>query len=269
MPTVAAIQMCSSNNIQDNLNVAGKLIAEAAKQGAALAVLPEMFSLIAGDSMAKVHAKEVFGHGTVQNFLSQQAKKHRIWLIGGTIPISCADPNKVRATCLVYDTNGKLAARYDKKHLFDVVLSESESYKESDTTEAGDSVVVVDTPIGKLGLAVCYDIRFPNLFSQLFKAGAEIIAIPAAFTVKTGKAHWQLLARSRAVENFCYVIGAGQGGTHDAGRQTYGHSLIVEPWGTVIAEQTQLRPGVIYADIDLAKLHKIRAAIPIGKHLNS
>lgn len=267
MPKIAAIQMCSTDKVQENLAIAEKLIAEAAEQGAALVVLPEMFSIMSAKATDKVKLKEQFGEGKVQNFLLQQAKKNNIWLVGGTVPISCDDPHKVRAACIVYDAQGKVAARYDKMHLFDVVLSETEFYKESDTTEAGEAkVIVVDTPIGKLGLAVCYDIRFSMLFNRLFRAGAEIIAIPAAFTVKTGAAHWQLLTRSRAVENFCYVVGACQGGTHAGERQTYGHSLIIEPWGTVLAERLETTPGVVCADIDLEHLHKIRKSIPVGDH---
>lgn len=151
-------------------------------------------------------------------------------------------------------------------HLFDVVISASESYLESAITKPGDQLVVVNTPVGKLGLAVCYDIRFPSLFTNLFNKAAEIIAIPAAFTLKTGKAHWQLLARSRAVENFCYIIGACQGGVHANGRKTYGHTLIVDPWGSVIAERKQPGAGIVYAEIDLKRLHKIRDSIPIAKH---
>ncbi len=266
MPKVAAIQMCSSNTVDENLAMVASLLQEAAQQKAELVVLPEMFAVFSTDIAHKIMIKETYGHGKIQDFLAAQAAKHQLWIVAGTIPISCENPTKIRSACIVYDASGKAVARYDKMHLFDVVISETESYKESDTTEAGDAIVVVDTPIGKLGLAVCYDIRFPLLFNKLFKAGAEIIAIPAAFTVKTGIAHWHLLARSRAVENFCYVIGACQGGTHANGRKTYGHSLIVEPWGDIIAERVDPIPGVIYAEVDLKHLQKIRTAIPVGKH---
>lgn len=191
---------------------------------------------------------------------------HKTWIVGGTIPIACDNPNKVKAASIVYDHNGKTVARYDKIHLFDVTISETESYKESDTTEPGHEIVVVDTPVRKLGLTICYDIRFAGLYTHLLNRGAEIIAIPSAFTVKTGEAHWQLLSRSRAVENFCYVVGAAQGGTHSSGRQTYGHSLIVEPQGSVVHELIEPTAAIAYANIDLKKLHEIRASVPVKQH---
>lgn len=166
----------------------------------------------------------------------------------------------------MYDNNGKMVARYDKMRLFDVFISANESYLESETTTPGNELVVINTPVGKLGLAVCYDIRFPILFTSLFNKGAELIAIPSAFTMKTGEAHWKLLARSRAVDTFSYVIGACQEGTHANGRKTYGHTLIVDPWGSVIAERTESGTGIIYAEIDLKKLHEIRKSIPISNH---
>ena len=263
---IAAIQMCSSHVVDENLATAAKLIAEAAKNQAQLIVLPEMFAIMGKKPTDKVDVKEKYGSGKIQNFLSQQAKMHNTWIVGGTIPIACEDEKKVRAASIVYDHNGNAVARYDKIHLFDVTISETESYKESDTTEPGNNIVVVDTPVGKLGLSVCYDIRFPGLFTQLMNDGAEIIAVPSAFTVKTGEAHWQLLCRSRAVENFCYVVGAAQGGTHSSGRQTYGHSIIVEPWGTVVQELVEPVNTIAYVDVDLKKLYEIRASVPVIQH---
>jgi len=260
---IAAIQLCSSDNVDKNLTVVASLIAEAAQEGAVLCVLPEMFAIIGNNASDKVSAKEVFSSGKIQDFLSAQAKKFNIWIVGGTIPIVCDQPEKVKAACIVYDNFGKVVARYDKIHLFDVILSDTESYKESDTTEPGDATVVVDTPVGRLGLAVCYDIRFPELFMELVNKGAEIIAIPSAFTVKTGEAHWQLLVRARAVDTFCYIIGSAQGGTHNNLRQTYGHTLITDPWGTIISEISESGNGIAYADIDLKKLHDIREMIPV------
>lgn len=171
--------------------------------------------------------------------------------------------NKINAACLLYNHHGEMVARYDKIHLFDVVIAENESYLESATIQSGDQLVVVDTPVGKLGLAVCYDLRFPEMFTHLFKKGAEILAIPAAFTLKTGEAHWQLLVRSRAIDTFCYVIGACQEGSHTNGRNTYGHSLIVDPWGSILAEHKESGSGIIYAEVDLDKLHQIRKMIPL------
>lgn len=266
MTKVAAIQMCSSHMVDDNLQVAAKLITEAATNGAQLVVLPEMFAVMGMTNNDKITEKEIFENGKIQTFLSDQAKKHGIWIVGGTIPIACENNHKVRAASLVFNDQGHCVARYDKIHLFDVTLSDKETYKESDTIEPGKEIVVVDTPFGKLGLAVCYDVRFPELFRCLFNKGAEIIALPSAFTVPTGEAHWELLARSRAVENFCYVIGACQGGVHSNGRKTYGHSIIVEPWGKVVAKQDGVKSGVIYSTIDFKHLRDVRQSIPIAKH---
>lgn len=263
MQKVAALQLCSSHLVTENFSVAKKFINEAATNGSKLIVLPEMFAIMGTDTINKVTEKENFGSGKIQDFLAEQARINKVWLVGGTIPIADADKNKIRAACLVYNDQGQLVARYDKIHMFDVMLSPTESYRESATTAPGNEVIVIGTPVGKLGLAVCFDIRFPDLFQQLNKKGAEIIAIPAAFTVKTGQAHWYALARARAIENFCYVIGACQGGTHSSGRTTYGHSLIVNPWGTVVAEKNDDNPGIIYSEIDLNYLKDIRKAIPI------
>lgn len=261
---LSAAQMCSSNNTQDNLAIAAKLIKKAAQAGSQLVVLPEMFSTF-GSETEKLNAKEKLGQGPVQDFLSQEAKKNHIWIVGGTIPIVSDEPNRVRAACLLYNDQGEMAARYDKIHLFDVTITENEKHHESKIIQPGNTLVVVNTPIGKLGLAVCYDIRFPELFRCLFNMGAEIIAIPAAFTVVTGKAHWEVLMRARAIENFCYVIGAGQAGTHSTGRQTYGHSLIIHPWGNIIQSLDQ-ECDIITADINLDDLRKIRKSIPISEH---
>lgn len=266
MSKAAAIQMCSSHLVRENLTTAAKLIKNAASNGAKLVVLPEMFAIMGKTPKDKVLAKEPFGHGVIQDFLSQEAKKNDVWLVGGTIPIRCDDPEKIRASCLVYNSLGKCMARYDKIHLFDAIISASESYQESDSTQAGDQVVVVDTPIGKLGLAVCYDLRFPHLFTALRNRGAEIIAVPSAFTVKTGEAHWKLLSRSRAIDSFCYIVGACQGGMHANGRKTYGHSLIVDPWGAVVDERQEATEGVVYAPIQLEELYKIRQSIPLMQH---
>ncbi len=265
MPKISAIQMCSSMNLDENLQTAASLIKEAAEHGAELAVLPEMFAIIGWKATDKVELKEKYGDGKIQNFLSEQARKNKIWLVGGTIPISSTNPDKIRAACIVYDDKGKAVARYDKMHLFDATISPTEKYMESNTTEAGEEITVIDTPLGKLGLAVCFDIRFPHLFTQLVNQGAEIIAIPSAFTVKTGQAHWELLARSRAVDSFCYIIGACQGGLHSNNRETYGSTLIVDPWGSVLQKMNNTDKGVIYADINLERLYKIRSSIPIKK----
>ncbi len=265
-PIVAAIQMCSSDHVDDNLKIAQQWIIEAARNEARLVVLPEMFAMMGASPQDKVLVKEPFGQGKIQNFLSEQARSNKTWIVGGTIPITCDNPDKVRAACLVFNDEGDCVARYDKIHLFDVTLSEDESYKESETTQGGDEMIVIDTPFGKLGLAVCYDIRFPELFRCLLNKGAEIIAIPAAFTFTTGVAHWELLIRTRAIENFCYMIGACQGGTHPNNRSTYGNSMIIEPWGTIAAKKEGTDSGVIYSSIDLNKLNHARKSIPVQTH---
>jgi predicted amidohydrolase len=265
MPCVAAIQMCSADDVQTNLVQAKKLIAQAIDQKAQLIILPEMFAIFDSTPETLLRSKEPFGDGPIQDFLATQAQQHQTWILGGTIPISCNDPNKFSAASLLYDATGRCVARYDKMHLFDVTLSETEYYRESDISIPGNQYTVISTPVGKLGIAVCFDLRFPDLFQQLSKLGAEILAIPAAFTVKTGQAHWELLTRCRAIDNFCYLIGAGQGGTHAHGRQTHGHSLIVHPWGNVMAQKDDTHPGVITAEIDLKALHEVRRAIPIHK----
>lgn len=263
--TIAAIQMCSSHKLDDNLQTAAAMLEEAARQGARLAVLPEMFAIMGMDQSDKISCQEPFGQGPIQDFLSKAARDNQIWIVGGTIPLSTNNPNKVRAASLVFNDQGECVARYDKIHLFDVVISNHESYKESNAVEAGDEVIVIDTPLGKLGLAVCYDLRFPELFRSLVNKGAEIIVIPAAFTLKTGEAHLELLARARAIENFCYVLVACQGGRHSNQRETYGHSLIIEPWGSVVTK-ANIDPCIIYSKVDLEHLYKIRKAIPVLQH---
>lgn len=263
MTKVASIQMCSTSTLDENLETAAMLIEKAAAEGATLAVLPEMFAIIGQNAFDKITIKKIPGVGKIQNFLSNLALNHHIWIVGGTIPLVGDDANKVRSACLVFDSQGNQVARYDKIHLFDAVISEQEVYKESDTTEPGSNIVVLDTPVGKLGLCVCYDIRFPQVFAELSAQGAEVIAIPSAFTVKTGCAHWEILVRCRAIDSFCYVIGACQGGVHPTGRETYGHSMIVSPWGTIIEEVTVPGNAVVSADIQLEKLYEVRSKIPV------
>jgi deaminated glutathione amidase len=266
MNKIAAIQMCSTDDVAENLATAEKLLSEAAGNGALLAILPEMFPQISSKATDKMAIKEDFHAGMIQSFMAEQARKLNIWIVGGTIPMSCDEPTKMKAACCVYDNNGVNVARYDKIHLFDVVVSKDESYKESDSTAPGCELVVVDTPVGKLGLSVCYDIRFPELFTALSNMGAQIIAIPSAFTVKTGAAHWQLLTRARAVENLCYIVGACQGGEHKSGRKTYGHSIVVDPWGQVVSELDQFAEAIAYADIDLEQQSQIRSSLPVLSH---
>lgn len=266
MSKCAAIQMASSPNISSNLLEAEKLIAEAAKAGAELVALPENFALMGDHELDKIKAKEIDGTGQIQSFLATVAKKYAVWVIGGTIPIAGDDSNKVRAACLVYNDKGERIARYDKMHLFDVnVPGTSEVYRESDSIEPGFELLVLDTPFGKLGIAVCYDLRFPEFFRKMSKQGVEILVIPSAFTSETGAAHWELLLRARAVENLCYVIAPNQGGFHVNGRKTFGHSMIIDPWGVVL-DCYKTGSGFVSADIDLERLEKVRAAFPVLTH---
>jgi len=266
MSKCAAIQMASSPNISSNLLEAEKLIAEAAKAGAKLVALPENFALMGEHERDKVNAKEIDGEGQIQSFLAAVAKKYALWVIGGTIPIAGDDINKVRAACLVYNDKGERIARYDKMHLFDVnVPGTNEVYRESDSIEPGFEPLVLDTPFGRLGIAVCYDLRFPEFFRKMSEQGAEILVIPSAFTSETGAAHWELLLRARAVENLCYVIAPNQGGFHINGRKTFGHSMIIDPWGVVL-DCYKTGGGFVCANIDLERLEKVRASFPVLTH---
>jgi nitrilase len=264
---IAAIQMASGPNVNANLLEAGRLITQAAKAGAGLVVLPENFAIMGMKESDKVKVREHEGQGPIQAFLAQQAAKHKIWLVGGTVPMVAESDNKVQAACLLYDDKGKLVARYNKIHLFDVSLEESgEKYTESETIEAGSKeVVVVDTPFGRLGLAICYDLRFPEQFRAMLDKGMELLALPSAFTAVTGKAHWEILVRARAIENLCYVVAAGQGGYHLNGRETHGDSMIIDPWGHVM-DRLVRGSGVVIADIDRSKLVSIRRNLPAISH---
>lgn len=263
---IAAIQMASGPNVDANLMEASQLIETASRQGARVVVLPENFSYMGpstGDMLDKV---ERDGDGPVQEFLITQAKKHGIMLVGGTVPLMARDPSKVRAACLVYDGEGKRLARYDKMHLFDVNLIDvDETYQESRFIEHGNEVVVVDAPCGKVGVAVCYDVRFPELFRAMLDKGMEILLLPAAFTALTGKAHWETLIRCRAIENLCYVVAAAQGGYHISGRETYGHSMIVDPWGVVLTSLPR-GSGVVIAEADRVRLNNTRRNFPCLEH---
>ena len=266
MSKVAAIQMASGPNIQANLNEAASLIDNAVAQGAGLVVLPENFALMAMTEPERVDVAEESGKGVMQDFLSAQAQKHGIWLVGGTVPIKSNVDNKARAACLLFNDQGEQVARYDKIHMFDVLLEDGdESYTESETTDAGDEVVVVDTPFGRIGMSVCYDLRFPELFRSLSDQKMDICVMPSAFTAITGKSHWEPLVRARAIENQCYMVAPDQGGFHVNGRETYGDSMIVDPWGNIL-DRLHSGPGIVMAEIDQEFLTNTRKNFPVLEH---
>lgn len=259
---IAAIQMASGPYVAANLSEAERLIEIAVNMGAKLVALPEYFAIMGLKDTDKVAVREKEGSGPIQRFLSKTAKKYQIWLIGGSVPLESDNPDKVRNACMVYDDKGKQVARYDKIHLFGFEQGQ-EHYQEKKTIEPGDTVVTVDTPFGKLGLSICYDLRFPELYRAM--GDVDIIAIPSAFTETTGKAHWETLIRARAIENLCYVIAPGQGGYHASGRETHGNSMIVDPWG-VVQDRLPRGSGVVISSINTAYLKSLRKSLPALKH---
>lgn len=262
MSRIAAIQISSQPDIEGNLAEISRLLAQAAEQGALLALLPEMLLTLDGRRYAAIAADDQYVRR-----LAELAAQHGIWLVAGAVPMPCPDDDpRVRSATLVFDDRGQQVARYDKIHLFDVDVGDAQgSYRESERFAPGDAVVVVDTPAGKLGLAICYDLRFPELFRQLRARGAEILSLPAAFTYTTGEAHWQVLLRARAIETQCYVLAANQCGWHDDKRQTWGHSQIIDPWGKVLVELAH-EPGIAIADTDGSLLADIRRKMPVAGH---
>lgn len=265
MTRMAAVQMSSGPAVPANLDEAGRQINAAAAAGAKLVVLPENFALMPLNDADRLAAKEMDGQGPIQDFLSTQARRHRVWLVGGTIPLAANNPEKIRSACLLFNDRGARVARYDKIHLFDVTLDNGEQYQESRSFEPGDNVVVADTPCGRLGLAVCYDLRFPELFRRLLDQDAEIIAVPAAFTAHTGKAHWEVLVRARAIENLVYLVASAQGGFHANGRETYGDSMIVSPWGEVLVRLAR-GAGYVMVECDRQRLQGARTSLPSIRH---
>jgi predicted amidohydrolase len=263
---VAALQMTSAADVAVNLAAAARLLAEARAAGARVAVLPENFSFMGVHDVDKRAIAEPDGDGPVQRFLSQQARELGLWIVGGTTPIAQQAGGRVAAACLVYGDDGRRAARYDKMHLFDVdIPGRAESYRESANIAPGARAVLVPTPAGLLGLSVCYDMRFPELYRQLSAAGAQWFTMPSAFTVPTGRAHWEVLLRSRAIENLSYVVAAAQWGRHASGRETYGDSVIVDYWGTVLA-RLSAGSGVVIAELDLAAQAETRRNFPALTH---
>lgn len=275
---IAAVQMVSSADIHHNIRCAEQLIGEAVARGAGLVVLPENFAVLDGGPQARYAEREGDLSAPLQGMLSQLARQSAIWIVGGTIPlitrprsvtgavVSELSDGRVRPASLVFNPSGQLVARYDKIHLFDVEVSDKQArYAESDSFEPGDVPICVDTDCGRLGLSICYDIRFPELYRHYFSQQVDLVTVPAAFTKVTGQAHWEVLLRARAIENQCYVIGAGQGGVHNERRETFGHSMIVDPWGRVL-DVLPGGEGVVVADMDKGGLQDIRQRMPVFKH---
>ena len=259
---VAAVQMVSGPTVSANLEAARGLIAEAARQGARLVSVPEYFCIFGMRERDKVQVREPDGAGPIQQFLADIAKELGVWIVGGSVPLVSSDPGKVMNSCLVYNERGERVARYDKIHLFGYA-TETERYQESGTIEAGTAPVALDSPFGRLGLSICYDVRFPELYRRF--APVDVIFVPSAFTATTGRAHWEILLRARAIENLAYVVAAAQGGRHANGRQTHGHSMIVDPWGKVLGCLPE-GPGVVVAEVDPAHQARLRASLPALEH---
>ena len=266
--SLAVIQMVSQDDVLANLAAAHRLLEQAAAGGARLAVLPENFAAMGRRDLAALGRAEAEGSGPILPWLRQTARDLQLWIVAGTIPLPPdGQPSaKAHACSLLIDAQGQRAARYDKLHLFDVDVADARGrYRESDDYAFGNRVVVADTPVGRLGLTVCYDLRFPELYSLLREAGAELISAPAAFTAVTGAAHWQVLLRARAIETQCYVLAAGQGGSHPGGRETFGHSAIIDPWGRLLAEEP-VGEAVLLATPDAAEQAQIRQRMPVASH---
>jgi nitrilase len=262
MGKVAAIQMTSGHVVADNLAAAAALLREAKDAGAEIACLPENFCFIGLKDADKLRVAEGDGDGPVQDFLSATARALKMWILAGTIVLRGDSASRVANTSLLIDADGKRVARYDKIHLFDVTIpGRNEQYLESRHVTPGGTAVVADTPVGRLGMSVCYDMRFPELYRELVSRGAEWLAMPAAFTVPTGRAHWETLLRARAIENLCYVVAPAQWGTHSSGRETYGDTIIIDYWGQVLSRLAK-GTGVITADIDLTQMNESRQRFP-------
>ncbi|MBT4160455.1 MAG: carbon-nitrogen hydrolase family protein [Gammaproteobacteria bacterium] len=264
---ISVVQMVSSTQVDLNLLRAEALIEEAVRSSR-FVFLPENFAALGRDDPVAIGRAESIADGPVRRFLGEMARRYQCWIFAGTIPL-CTRPDgvpvpngRVRAASLVYDPSGSEVSRYDKIHMFDVEVSDHQgTYKESDTFEPGEDIVCVESPLGRVGLTVCYDIRFPELYRHLFELEVDAVAVPSAFTEVTGEAHFELLMRARAVENTCFMIAACQGGVHDSGRRTFGHSMVVDPWGTVLG-QLEKGEGVLVVEIDLSTRQKIRQDMP-------
>jgi nitrilase len=260
--TVAAVQMVSTPDVAENIETARRLLAEAADKGAKLVTLPEYWPIMGMADTDKVGLAEQAGQGPIQDFMAAQAREHGFWLIGGTLPLASSDAGRVLNTTLVYDPEGKPVSRYDKIHLFGFTKGD-ETYDEGRTIVPGGAVGSFDAPFGKVGLSVCYDLRFPELYRAMGEVA--LIVVPAAFTHTTGMAHWEVLLRARAIENQCYVLASAQGGTHRNGRRTFGHSMLIGPWGEVRSQLAE-GEGVVVGEIDTGFLAEVRQSLPALKH---
>ncbi|MBR8065781.1 carbon-nitrogen hydrolase family protein [Burkholderia ambifaria] len=259
---VAALQMVSTPDVARNLAEAGRLIAEAAGDGAQLVLLPEYFCFMGHRDTDKLALAEPYRDGPIQQFLAQAAQRHGIWVIGGTLPLKAPEPDRVLNTTLVFDPSGNEAARYDKIHLFNFEKGD-ESFDEARTIRAGETVVTFDAPFGRVGLSVCYDLRFPELYRRM--GDCALIVVPSAFTYTTGRAHWEMLLRARAVENQCYVLAAAQGGKHENGRRTWGHSMLIDPWGEIVAVRDE-GASVVTGALDPQRIADVRQSLPAWRH---
>jgi len=259
---VAAIQTIAGGDVDENLAQAALLVAAAATEGARLIVLPEYFGILGARATDKLSAQEQDGAGPQQDFLARVAREHRAIVVGGSVPIASTEPGRVKSACLVYGPDGERVARYDKIHLFRFTKG-AEDYDETRTIVPGDEVVAFDAPCGRVGLSICYDVRFPELYRALGECA--LLLVPAAFTATTGAAHWELLLRARAVENQCYVLAAAQGGLHPNGRRTWGHSMLVDPWGQIVAMREE-GPGAVVGDVDPARIAEVRSQLPAFAH---
>lgn len=259
---VAAVQMVSTPRVGENLQTAATLIGEAVAQGAELVALPEYFPIMGLKDVDKLAVSEADGSGPIQDFLAETARRHGIWLVGGSLPLRASVPDKVLNSSLVFNPQGERVARYDKIHLFGF-QKDGERYNESATIEAGSEPVAFNTPFGRVGLTICYDMRFPELYRAL--GVTDLLVIPAAFTEVTGRAHWEILLRARAIENQCYVLAVAQGGKHENRRETHGNSMLIDPWG-VIVDRLPKGQGVVIGEIDQARIADVRASLPALQH---
>ena len=266
---IAGIQTLSTHVVADNLAAAGELIARAAGEGAELVALPEYFCIMGQKETDKVDARETFGNGPIQHFLREAAAKHKVWLVGGTVPLDCGSAEKIWNTSLVFDDTGQCVARYDKIHLFGFRKTHEdgrvEQFDEARSIRHGTNApLALDSPFGRLGLSVCYDLRFPELYRALGEC--DVLLVPSAFTATTGKAHWEPLLRARAIENLAYVLAPAQGGKHSNGRRTHGHTMLIDPWGAIIAEKSDEGSGVVIGEVDLDRVVESRASLPALLH---